>query len=67
MAIVFVVDDDVSAHRGQVMTKMKAQSLPHPVRMAAGLEWQYCAGTDQLCTAGARWSPSAIRTSSASE
>jgi FixJ family two-component response regulator len=33
----------VKAHRGQVMRKMKAQSLPHLVRMAAGLEWQYCA------------------------
>ena len=33
----------VKAHRGQVMRKMKAGSLPHLVRMAAGLEWQYCA------------------------
>ena len=28
----------VKAHRGQVMRKMKADSLPHLVRMAARLE-----------------------------
>jgi len=27
-----------SAHRGQVMRKMKAESLPHLVRMAARLD-----------------------------